>query len=88
MIEDKQAELFTAPTGRLIRSGKLPDILQEWRTFSKTQTEAVYYLKCDGKIYAGAAIERLAPRMTYASGNVLPSQIASPLIERPERSPS
>ena len=58
MPEDKQAELFSSASGHLIRSGTLPDILQQWRTFSKLQT-AIFFLKYDGKIYAGDAMQRL-----------------------------
>jgi hypothetical protein len=58
MPEDKKAELFSSASGHLIRSGTLPDILQQWHTFSKAQT-SIFFVKYDGKIYAGDAVERL-----------------------------
>ena len=58
MPEEKKAELFSSASGHLVRSGTLPDILQQWRTFSKAQT-SIFFVKYAGKIYAGDAVERL-----------------------------
>jgi hypothetical protein len=58
MPEETKAELFSSASGHLVRSGTLPDILQQWRSFSKAQT-AIFFVKFDGKIYAGDAVAKL-----------------------------
>jgi len=60
MPEEKKAELFSSASGHLFRSGTLADILQQWRAFTEAQT-AVFYVKYDGKIYAGEAVNKLKP---------------------------
>ena len=64
MPDEKKAELFSSANGHLVRSAKLADILQQWRTFSKAQT-GIFFVKYDGKIYAGDAVERLERRPSH-----------------------
>jgi hypothetical protein len=64
MLEEKKAELFSSASGQLVRSGALYDMLQQWRTFSKAQT-AIFFVKYDGKIYAGDAVERLEQQPSH-----------------------
>jgi hypothetical protein len=59
MPEEKKAELFSSASGHLVRSGTLADILQQWRAFTKAQ--AAVFVKYDGKIYAGEAVDKLRP---------------------------
>jgi len=58
MPEEKKAELFSSASGHLVRSGTLADILKQWNAFTKAQS-AIFFVKYDGKIYAGDAVERL-----------------------------
>ena len=54
----KKAELYSSSTCELVRADFLADVLQQWRTFSKAQ-KALFFLRYDGKIYAGDAVDRL-----------------------------
>jgi hypothetical protein len=58
MPNENKAELFSSASGHLVRSGTLADILRQWRSFTKAQS-AIFFVKYDGKIYAGDAVERL-----------------------------
>ena len=60
MPEEKKVELFSSASGQLVRSGTLADILQQWRTFTKAQA-AIFFVKHEGKIYAGEAVDKLKP---------------------------
>ncbi len=55
---EKKAELYSSSTCDLVRANFLANVLQQWRTFTKAQ-KTLFFLKYDGKIYAGDAIDRL-----------------------------
>jgi hypothetical protein len=49
---EKKAELYSSSTYELVRADFLADVLQHWRTFTKAK-KALFFLKYDGKVYAG-----------------------------------
>ena len=58
MNEEKQAELYTSPGGKFVRSDSLRRVLAHWHSFRLSQKQA-HFIKYDGEVYAGDEVEQL-----------------------------
>ena len=52
MNEEKQAELYTSPGGKFVRSDSLRRMHAHWHSFRLSQKQA-HLIKYDGEVYAG-----------------------------------
>jgi hypothetical protein len=58
MNEEKQAELYTSPGGKFVRSDSLRRMLAHWHSFRFSQKQA-HFIKYDGELYAADEVQKL-----------------------------
>ena len=61
MAEDKQAELYTSPGGKFIRSDTLPRILAHWHSF-RSEQKRKNFIKYEDELYVGEEVTKLRLR--------------------------
>jgi hypothetical protein len=58
MTGEKQAELYTSPGGKFVRSDSLPRMLAHWGSFRRSQKQT-HFIKYDGELYAADEVAKL-----------------------------
>jgi hypothetical protein len=61
MTADKQAELYTSPSGKFVRADTLPRVLAHLRSMRSSQKQS-HFIKYDGELYVGEEIDKLQVR--------------------------
>lgn len=57
MTADKQAELYTSPSGKFVRANTHPRVPAHWRSMRGSQKQS-HFIKYDGELYVGEEIDK------------------------------